>query len=179
MKKIINASLALILLTVLVCGSLTSCKNTTFPWSNDTPAIEETIDSLVQAAVIDAINPTFVSADQAVVYRDLAEDGKAVDSVFYSMSDKQIVDVTTVLIGRAGSAKKKDIVEEFMNHSDIYKLLPPDDQTGKTSPTSMEDSGSGKAGSSGIISTQYKVYDDTIDGKPVKVQLKEEKSYVK
>ena len=92
------------------------------PWNDNTPALEETVDSLVQLAVADAINPVFTSADQAVVYRDLTEEGKSIDSVFYSMSDKQVIDVTSVLVGRVGHARKKDIVNEFMSHPDIYPL---------------------------------------------------------
>lgn len=175
-------SLITVLLAGLVCCGMTSCKNTTFPWEDKTPAIEETVDSLVQSAVADAINPVFLSADQAVVYRDLTNEGKSIDSVFYAMSDKQVIDVTSVLIGRVGSARKKDIVNEFMSHPDIYPLLPSKDKadlTAKAAPTSMEDSGDRKESGSGIISTQYKIFDDTIDGKPVKVQVKEERSYVK
>ena len=182
MKKTLKFLLMSVGLAMLVVCGMTSCKNTTFPWGDKTPAIEETVDSLVQLAVADAINPIFMSADQAVVYRDLTNEGKSIDSVFYAMSDKQVIDVTSVLIGRAGSARKKDIVNEFMSHPDIYPFLPSKDKadpTAKAVPTSTEDSGDRKDHGSGIISTSYKIMDDTIDGKPVKVQVREEKSYVK
>ena len=178
--QVIGMSLITVLLAGLVCCGMTSCKNTTFPWEDKTPAIEETVDSLVQLAVADAINPVFLSADQAVVYRDLTTEGKSIDSVFYAMSDKQVIDVTSVLIGRVGSARKKDIVNEFMSHPDIYPLLPVKaDPIAKAAPTSMEDSGDRKESGTGIISTNYKIIDDTVDGKPVKVQVREERSYVK
>lgn len=176
----IGVSILTVVLVGLVCFGLTSCKNTKMPWNDNTPALEETVDSLVQLAVADAINPVFTSADQAVVYRDLTEEGKSIDSVFYSMSDKQVIDVTSVLVGRVGHARKKDIVNEFMSHPDIYPLLPDKaDPTAKAAPTSTEDSGVRSDNRPDVISTNYKIINDTVDGKPVKVQIREERSYVK
>lgn len=164
-----------------MCG-MTSCKkNTTFPWGNDTEQIEQIADSIANLAVYEYANPTFESADQAVVYRDLTLDGKSIDSVFNVMSDKTLFEVATVCIKRVGGATKRDIVNEYLSHTDIYNNLP---QTASNPPTkdeqsSTEDSGVRKDDKGDVISTSYRYHTDTVDGKAVKVQIKEEKSYVK
>lgn len=181
--QLVMGSVLTVFLAGLVCCGMTSCKNTTLPWNSKTPAIEETVDSLVHLAVAEAYNPVFESADQAVVYRDLTLDGKSVDSVFNIMSDKTLIDVATVCIKRLGNVTKKEIVNEYLSHKDIYNSLPKDNaeqsSTELEKQASMEDSGVRKENKHDVISTSYRYHTDTVDGKPIKVQIKEEKSYVK
>lgn len=173
---LIGAITGCVILAGLVMCGMTSCKNTALPWGEKTPAIEETVDSLVQLAVMDAINPSFESAEQVVVYRDLSLDGESIDSVFKSMSERDLFTVSTVVIKRSGSATKKDIVEEYSSHADIYNNLPQSEQQTQNIASNEGDPGAKK---DDVFSTSYRFHTDTVDGQPVKVQIKEEKSYVK
>lgn len=175
--QLISAVVGCVILAGLVTCGMTSCKNTTLPWGGEkTPAIEETVDSLVQLAVMDAINPSFESAEQVVVYRDLSIDGESIDSVFKSMSERDLFTVSSVVIKRLGSATKKDIVEEYNSHADIYNNLPQSEQPTQNVTLNEGDPGAKK---DDVFSTSYRFHTDTVDGQPVKVQIKEEKSYVR
>lgn len=175
---LVGATIVCVIVAGLVMCGMTSCKNTTLPWGEKTPAIEETIDSLSQVIVAEALNPTFESADQVVVYRDLLLDDKSIDSTFEAMPEQILLNVSTVVLKRLEYAKKKDIVEEYVNHRSIYDNLPQpqSEQTAQNTPPSVEDSGTKK---DDVISTSYRFHTDTVNGQPVKVQIKEEKSYVK
>lgn len=178
---LVGAAIVCVTVAGLVMCGMTSCKNTTLPWGEKTPAIEETIDSLSQVVVAETLNPTFESADQVVVYRDLLLDDKSIDSTFEAMPEQILLNVSTVVLKRSGYAKKRDIVEEYASHRSIYDNLPQpqSEQTAQNTSPSVEDSGTKKDEKGDVISTSYRFHTDTVNGQPVKVQIKEEKSYVK
>lgn len=187
MKKKINilhvifGSVMTVVLAGLVMCSMTSCKNTALPWGDNKEQVEQIADSVAQLAVHEYANPVFESADEAVVYRDLTIDGKSIDSVFNAMPDKTLFEVATVCIKRVGGTTKKDIVNEYLSHTDIYNNLPQKitSPAENTAPPTMEESSVRKDNKSDVISTSYRYHTDTVDGKAVKVQIKEEKTYVK
>lgn len=183
MKKKINllqfiaiASVAVI--SGLVCCGLTSCKNTTFPWEKDSTKLEQTVDSLVQLGIEEAINPTFYSVDEVMEIRSMAEEGRTIDSLFNTLSDKEVSDVATVLIKKYGNCKKKCIVDEYFKHPDIYGNLPASVPTEST-PSSNQSASETSQEKALPFSTEYQYSTDTVDGKPIKVQTKTEKSYVR
>lgn len=178
---LIGATVACVIVAGLVMCGTTSCKGTTLPWGEKTPAIEETVDSLSQIVVAETLNPTFESAEQVVVYRDLLVDDKLIDSTFEAMPEQILFNVSTVVLKRLGCAKKKDIVEEYTGHRSIYDNLPQpqSEQTAQNTPPNVEDLGVKKDEKGDVISTSYRYHTDTVNGQPVKVQVKEERSYVK
>lgn len=180
MKKKINLlqlCVACMLVTLAVVGScsLSSCGK--MPWDKSL-TLEETVDSLVDLKVKETIDPAFYSVDEVVVYQDLTNDGHAIDSVFNTMSEDALSQVANVLIKRNGSTSKRSIVKEYLAHKDIYPNLLP----AQNKPVVIDTMKTNKEGSvakkSGVFSTTYKYRTDTVDGIPVKVQIKEEQSYV-
>mgnify|MGYP002519554551 CR=1 FL=1 len=102
---------------------------------------------------------------------------KAYDHQLIDQSAKKIVETAertgAKVAGPIPLPTKKEIVTEFTSHKDIYPNLP------KTPDPITEDSVvKTKGKKSGVFSTSYKYRTDTVDGIPVKVQIKEEKSYV-
>jgi hypothetical protein len=170
----------IVLAGLVMCG-MTSCKNITLPWGEKTPAIEETVDSISQLAVAEAINPTFDSADMVVMYRNMLLEDKTVDSTFEAMPEPVLFNVAYAVIKQQGTAKKRDIVEEYFSHSAVYDNLPQpqSDPTAQNAPPSEDNPGVKKDEKGDVISTSYRYHTDTVDGQPIKVQIKEEKSYVK
>lgn len=176
MKKKINVLQLIALATFVVVAAVASCSLSScgkMPWSKKAPSMEETIDSLVNAKVKKTINPTFYSVDEVTVYQELTRDGNKIDSVFNAMPYDILKNVSHVLIKKNGTTTKKEIVTEFTSHKDIYPNLP------KTPDPIIEDSVVNVKGKKpGVFSTSYKYRTDTVDGIPVKVQIKEEQSYV-
>ena len=177
--QLIMVAIFTIFVAGLVGCSLTSCKNTTFPWDKDTETIEKTVDSLVAVNIQDYLNPVFFTANDAAIYRELTTEGYSIDSVFNSMPDSDLKNVASVCINRDGSATKKDIVDEYLKNNYVYSNLPHDSSTNSAKDSNMEGSGVTKDDSQLPFSTTYQYSTDTVDGVPVKVQTKTEKSYVR
>ena len=86
-----------------------------------------------------------------------------------------------MLLKKSGTIDKKSIIEEYRANSTVYDNLPVPQQSNAT--TQEIDLGSTDLGSrqnqTDIISTSYQYRTDTINGKPVKIQIKKEESYAK
>ena len=90
-------------------------------------AVNTRLDSTAVLKAIDAkLVPTFTSADDIVDFRQDILEQKKCDSIFLKMPDKTLFNVASVLIKKNGSCTKKDVVQEFREHSDIYNNLPPE-----------------------------------------------------
>lgn len=176
MRKKINVLQLIALATFIVVAAVASCSLSScgkMPWDKKSQTLEETIDSLVNAKIKETVNPVFYSVDEAIVYQELTRDGNKIDSAFNAMPYDILKNVSHVLIKKNGTATKKEIVMESQNHKDVYPNLP------KTPDPITEDSVvKTKGKKSGVFSTSYKYRTDTVDGVPVKVQIKEEQSYV-
>ena len=180
--QLITVSILTVVLAGLVGCGLTSCKSATFPWSKESKPLEEVVDSIAQLNIQQTLNPLFTTAEEAIVYRDLTEEEKKIDSIFNSLPNPTLTYVANVVIGQYGAARKKCIVEEYLKHPDIYDNLPVNTPTAskedsKQDPASTEDSGVGKDRKL-VISTKYNYRTDTVDGQPVRVETKTEESYV-
>lgn len=178
MKKKCNLLQLIALVTFVVVAAVGSCSLSScekMPWSKKAPSMEETVDSLVNAKVKQTVNPIFYSVDEVLVYQDLTNDGNKIDSAFSVMPEDILKNVSHVLLKKYGTATKKDIVMEYYNHKDIYPNLPKSTESvTKDSTASTNDKGK----KSGVFSTSYRYKTDTVDGVPVKIQIKEEQSYV-
>ena len=88
------------------------------------------------------------------------------------MRKSQILNVDFSLIRHA-----LPLIRHF-SHADIYRNLP-DKVATESEPPSEQSSASANDRSTLPFSTEYQYSTDTVDGKPVKVQTKTEKSYVR
>lgn len=179
--QLITVSILTVALAGLVGCGLTSCKNTTFPWSKESKPLEEVVDSIAQLNIQQELNPLFTTAEDVVVYRDLIEENKRIDSIFNSLPNPTLTYVANVVIGQYGAARKKCIVEEYLKHTDIYDNLPANTPTAsKEDPkeTVTVEESAVKKDDRQVISTKYNYRTDTVDGKPVKIETKTEEAYV-
>lgn len=171
--------------TLMLALGFSSCtENVPKPWTKE--AIEEIAKESAQAVFYDMANPTFNTVDEAVIAQDTYIDGMSVDSVFYSLKPSTLKRVADVAINKNGFTDKKGIVGEYLKNKDVYlnmsETIAPAAST-KDDKSATEGGGLGVTKDSGpgdkVFSTEYSYHTDTVDGKPVKVQTKVEKSYVK
>lgn len=163
---------SLVLLLMAVCCSLTFSSCDEFKSKSSKTKVKD--DSTIVANYIEATtNPTFFNADEAILYQEKFIDNSEVDNTFMSMSTSVINDVVKVLLKNGSTAvTKKDVVEEYLKNRRIYDKLAEENAEENTETplnSNVEN------GSSGGISYRYET--DTINGKIVKVKVKEERTY--
>lgn len=153
------------------------------PWSKT--QIEEIAKESARTVYYELTNPTFNTVDEAVIAQDVYIDGMSVDSTFYSLKPSTLKRVADVCINKTGFTDKKGIVGEYLKNKSVYANMSENIEStaSKDDKSATGDGGSGvtkdddNAGK--VFSTEYSYHTDTVDGKPVKVQIKVEKSYVK
>ena len=158
-----------------------SCGDSTpMPWSKE--AIEEISTKSASAAFNTMANPEFTTVTDVVEYRDNLFEGKSVDSIFESMPEIVLKRVADVCINKSGVTDKKQIVKEYQKNRAVYGNMSEQIPTASTKDdkTATDSGGSDVTKEDGkVFETSYNYYTDTIDGKPVKVRVKTEKSYEK
>lgn len=179
-KKLIFFFCAMLMLAL----GFSSCGDDTVkPWSK--AEIEEIASSNATSVYFDLTNPTFNSVADATDCQETIIDGYSIDSIFRTMPPGIMRKVADVCINKSGQTDKKQIVREFKKNKDVYlnmsENLPPapskDDKSATDSGGLDVTKDSGSDGK--IFSTEYSYHTDTVDGKPIRVQTKVEKSYVK
>lgn len=137
--------------------------------SNDeSTKIMACVDSIVNTRVQDLTNPVFSSADEALVWRELETQRLQYDSIFNSLPEKTVRDIVNVLLKRENISTKHTIVDEYLNHKDVYPYLAPDKPKETTTAT--------EAQPTRVVETaQISIKDTTIEGKPVRITTKVEK----
>lgn len=133
-------------------------------------------DSTQIASIVkDAINPGFVDTKSMLEVRanDVAE--KSIDSVWLGLPDQVLINVFSTLKG-SGPVTKKDIVEHYRNHRDIFDKLP--ESASKTIDTAATDIGS-RQDKDSVFETTYAYRTDTVNGKAVRIQIKTQYSYAR
>lgn len=143
------------------------------PWSG---RHYDSSDSTQIASIVkDAINPGFVDTKSMLEARadDITE--KAIDSVWLYLPDQVLINVFSTLKG-SGPITKKDIVEHYRNHRDIFDKLP--ESASKPVDATATDIGS-RQNKDSVFETTYNYRTDTVNGKPIKVQIKTEYSYAR
>ncbi len=118
MKKffdIIVFTMALVLTTIFTsCDRVNKTLNSSF--EPDTTLIAMQVDRLV--------NPSFNSAQELLAFRDSRLECKTIDSIFTSLPDEVLQNAATVCINKKGYVTKKDVVNEYRSHGDVYNNLP-------------------------------------------------------
>lgn len=135
MKKFLNG--LLVAIGVMALSIVTSLGYNHYVAQETPDAItEDTMDWNVQVndAVMQVINPTFMSIDEVYRCRMEMVDMDSINQAFMSIPIETLTDISKVLIGNEGWTSKKAIVEEYRNRYDsIYKHLthesnnPPSD----------------------------------------------------
>lgn len=126
--------------------------------------------------VNDIINPEFYGVDEVIIYKDFKLAERQIDSTFTHLTDKQILDISTVILKKGIPLCVKSIYDEYMNSRDVYDNLPAEITTvpeaSKDTTTAMEAPPTGVANPS---ETSYTSKDTTIDGKRATITTKIEK----
>ena len=163
--------MGLLALTIIIVG----CKD--MPWhgtDNYDTAVEDTI--CVASMVEDYLNPQFSTVNELVQFRKEVVEEYEIDSIFCSLPEATLKNVASVLIRKYGIVDKRSVVEEYRANISVYDNLPTTQQT-TTKPVDLGATDLGNRQDEGIISTSYQYRTDTIDDKPVKIQIKTEESY--
>lgn len=170
--------------TLMLAFGFSSCgDNATRTWTKT--EVEEMAAGRATSVYFDLTNPTFNSVADATDYQETAIEGYSIDSIFRTMPPGIMRKVADVCVNKSGQTDKKQIVREFEKNKDVYlnmsENLPP--ASTKNDKSATGDGGSGVTKDSGsdskVFSTEYSYSTDTVDGKPVRIQTKVEKSYVK
>lgn len=155
MKKVLLMGFCLLMTLIL---SLSSCggldKKVKFCECDSTESIEDRISDLVC--------PTFISAEEVLIYRQTEMDMKRVDSVFYSIPEGTLINVCSVLVKKNGDMTKRSIVEEYESNSSIYKNLPAASE--KEIDLSATDLGN-------RLQESISFRTDTVNGKPIRIKI--------
>lgn len=117
------------IMMVLLCALLgTALFHSCIDRESDREYYEDLIEDKVQEVLPDAMTQmyTFTSATDAMLYQQERATQKSVDDVFLSMTEKEVADVSTVLLKKLESITISDIVNEYRANRRIYSNLPPD-----------------------------------------------------
>lgn len=174
--KFIGGYLALLTLLIVVATCTVSCDQIRHQVQ---PAVDSTY---VAKAVIEYNNPQLMTVDDVLSFQQELIEQYDVEAQFRELPPNTVENISTVLFKRKVKQMTiYDIVKEYRANKDIYDSLPTaQTETQDSTPQQVDlqstDLGSKRDGRT-IISTSYQTVDDTIDGKPVKVTIKTEKSY--
>lgn len=170
----------MLFLMAMTLVTLSSCKN----WPGHRSLNNDSADSTMIAERVEAIiNPQFSSVDELIEFRQQTEVGYAIDSTFRVIPEDVLKNVAEVMLKKGVIITKKSVVEEYRAHNGVYDNLPVQPSTEIKDSTKSIDLNATDLGTrqdkEDVFSTTFRFITDTIDGKPVKVQIKEERSYVK
>lgn len=129
MKKTLLCFLGLVM-AMIISLTMTSCD-----YVHDHGGVFSSADSTAIATIAQQeVTPTFSTPSEAQAYQmDLASEFQS-DSVFRAMSQKQLFDVTTVLLQRGIHPTAKQIADEFSKNKDVYSNLPKEPQAEEDKP---------------------------------------------
>lgn len=154
---------------------LVSCNNS--PWFPNRKNYDVSQNDTTIASCV--VEPQFVSITEVIDFWKDANEAAFVDSVFLSMNENVLRNVTNVLLKNHAFVTKKSIVEEYRANSSIYNNLI--DTTPQTTNNKVDLGATdlGNRRSDSILSSSVNYRTDTINGHPVKIRIKTEESYVK
>ena len=123
MKKWIKwfSAAKIALLALLFAGALSSCGHA----YSSKHSMSEYVDSADLEKVLgDISNPTFKSIDDALTYYQVEKQSRSNDSVFFSIPEKVMRDVVSVLEKSGEPITKGSISHEFEVNKHVYMNLP-------------------------------------------------------
>ena len=125
--KFLGGYLTILLLTAVAL--MTACKES--PWSN--PNHDTACDSVTVSQTVDAyVNPQFTSVEEVLDFRQQMHENFTIDSIFRTMHEQVLNNVSSVLLKKSGTIDKKSIIEEYRTNSTVYDNLPVPQQSNAT-----------------------------------------------
>ena len=141
--------------------------------ANDSVRIAELFENLS--------TPQFATVNEAVEYRNNVVLQDSIDAIFMALPEDVLINVASVLMKKNfATITKKDIVDEYARCRNVYDNLPTKAESKSTANAQSVDLAATDLGDKpkdSVISTSYSFRTDTINGKPVRVKIKTEKSY--
>lgn len=132
-------------------------------------------DSTYIAEDIDAMwNPSLTTVSEVLLLQKRLAEEYDVDQELCSMPEDLLVTVSKVCLNKYGTVKKKDIVDEYRANISVYNnMYSPQQNTQQKDSAVVE----GQPVTIDVkpVSTSYYYEIDTIDGKPIKMLIKQEK----
>lgn len=148
---------------------LCSCNRTSDPcYGNDVG------DSVYVAQQIEStLNPSFTSVEDVQTFYLHLTDEYSVDEEFRNLSKEVLNNVATVCLRQAPSITKRDIVAEYRANKAVYDNLPTAQQPDST----LHPQVTSPPQSTSTSEVSYRYETDTVNGKPVRILIKEERTY--
>lgn len=176
MLRVMNKFVSMILLMLtFTLVSLTSCEN--FRGGTPTPSTDSTYIAQKIGAIL---NPSFTSVREVVNFQSQIMNEYETDEIFRSLDQNTLINVATVCLNKYPSISKNGIVREYRANMTVYDNL--DGTTDKHESKSSTAEGNNNVDtvvegqkSPVPISVSYRKEIDTINGKPVKILIKEER----
>lgn len=182
MKKVLKflGCLCALMLAIM----LTSCDKLRGYDVKDAPP-EQTAEEYIA----EVVNPTLLTVDEVISYQARLLEQSRIEETFLSIPSATLRNIATVCIKQDGNVTKSDIVYEYLANQSVYDnlpgspaqesiQLPPDVPPIPPVQITVED----LAPSSGNVpppSTTTRVENDTMNGTPLRVTIKEERTYEK
>lgn len=166
--------LGVLLLAICALFTMFSCKNFSFnrdnyDTANDSAMIAEYVNSVT--------NPQLADVNEALSLKQSMIEKLDIDSAFLKMPDNTITNVVSVLSKEHPVFYKEDIVKEYRRCRQVYDNLPKENATNVDLAATDLGTRPDKQIRDSVIRTTYNYRTDTINGKPVKVQIKTVESY--
>lgn len=179
MKKLIFF-LCCILIATLGFVTFSSCGGDDMLKTWSKTEIEQIASENASSVYFDLVNPQFTNVSDVADYQDTMIEGYSIDSVFKGLPPSVLKRVADVCINKSGSTDRRQIVKEYIKNMSVYANMSREDPANEVKKTdsATNSGGSDVTKKDGVFETSYSYYTDTINGDPVKVQVKTEKSYV-
>jgi hypothetical protein len=178
MKRLLRF-LGAMLLTVMLTIPLASCEQV--------GSITRPKNDAGTKVLKEIINPDFTSVNDVLVYHSNIVEEYLIDETFRDMPQELLCNIATVCLKKVTPVTKKDIVYEYLAHQEVYDNLPrltgqPSEQSTQLQPDVLAESTQQPEveftpPNTPAPSVTTHTEDDTIDGVPLKVTIKEEKTY--
>ena len=149
-----------------------------------TPEVDKAV---ILECIETTVNPLMTSVEEVLVYHGQMAEEYTINEVFCTMSPETLKNIASVCLKKNGCTSKKDIVLEYQANRAIYDNLPVNQpspeseklQPDKQIPPTVEIKVDGMPGDVPPSSVVTRTEDDTVNGVPLKVTIKEERSYEK
>lgn len=135
MKNVLNVLCSALVCLLLFTGIGLGVNSCTEGGIKSFFAPEEEVALSADQAVENMINPQLGSVSDVVNFHSTLTSNMAIDSTFMAMSELTIIDVASVLLKSNAFITKKDIVDEYVAHKNIYDGLPKPDNVETSTST--------------------------------------------
>lgn len=130
----------------------------------------------VTSCIESVVNPQFNSVQEVKLFQNKLTEEYSIDEMFRSMPKEMLDNVAAVCFKKSTVVTKQDIVKEYVSNRAVYDNLPnqstpQNHEQAAPTQTTMEE----QQLPAGKTSYRYEI--DTVDGKPQRVLVKEERTY--